>query len=354
MKIAILNDTHAGARNSSEIFINYQRDFYMQVFFPYLKSHGIKTIIHLGDYYDHRKYINFKVLDANRRHFLDQLEKNDIKMIIVPGNHDVYYKNTNDLNSLELLFKGYEDHVSIWMQPQTFSSDEGDAQVFMVPWMNAENYSYVMQQIADSDAEICMGHFEFKGFEMYRGAVSKEGDSISPFEKFNAVYSGHYHTKSSYENVTYLGAQMEFTWSDCDDPKYFHILDLATQELTAVRNPLTLFTKIIYNDLEWDYSNFDYKQLDGQFVKIVVARKTDAEMFDKFISNVQLRKVHDLKIVESFEEMLDEVNGEEIEFEETEDLIVQYVDQIETALNREILKSDLIALYHEAQYMENV
>ena len=41
MKIAILNDTHAGARNSSEIFLDYFGRFYSEVFFPYCEKHGI-------------------------------------------------------------------------------------------------------------------------------------------------------------------------------------------------------------------------------------------------------------------------------------------------------------------------
>ena len=63
MKIVILNDTHTGARNASDIFLNYIGRFYSDVFFPYCKENNIKQIIHLGDFYDHRKYINFKALN---------------------------------------------------------------------------------------------------------------------------------------------------------------------------------------------------------------------------------------------------------------------------------------------------
>ena len=60
MKIAILNDTHCGVRNSSDIFLNYQKRFYDEIFFPYMREHSIKNILHLGDYYEHRKFVNFK------------------------------------------------------------------------------------------------------------------------------------------------------------------------------------------------------------------------------------------------------------------------------------------------------
>ena len=70
MKIAILNDTHCGIRNSSDIFMDYQERFYRDVFFPYLIENDIKQILHLGDYYDNRKTINFKALSHNRKIFL--------------------------------------------------------------------------------------------------------------------------------------------------------------------------------------------------------------------------------------------------------------------------------------------
>ena len=113
MKIALLNDTHCGIRNSSDIFIDYQEKFYTDVFFPYLLENDIKHIIHLGDYYEHRRFINFKALSANRKHFLDKLREYGITMDIIPGNHDVYYKNTNDLNSLKELLGHYMNEVTI-------------------------------------------------------------------------------------------------------------------------------------------------------------------------------------------------------------------------------------------------
>ena len=53
MKIAILNDTHCGIRNSSEIFLANAEDFYSKIFFPECDKRDIKQILHLGDYYDH-------------------------------------------------------------------------------------------------------------------------------------------------------------------------------------------------------------------------------------------------------------------------------------------------------------
>ena len=58
MKIALITDTHFGARNDSLLFLDFFRKFYENIFFPTLKERGIKEIIHLGDVVDRRKFIN--------------------------------------------------------------------------------------------------------------------------------------------------------------------------------------------------------------------------------------------------------------------------------------------------------
>ena len=116
MKIAVLNDTHCGIRNSSQVFLENAENFYSKVFFPECKKQEVTQILHLGDYYDHRKYVNFKALNHNRKIFLEELRKRGMSMDIIPGNHDTFYKNTNDLNSLkELLGHCYgTNRYGIW------------------------------------------------------------------------------------------------------------------------------------------------------------------------------------------------------------------------------------------------
>ena len=182
MKIAILNDTHAGIRNSSEIFINYQEKFYDQVFFPYLLENDIKQILHLGDYYDNRKFINFKALNRNRQHFLSKLREYGISMDIIPGNHDTFYKNTNDLNSLKELLGHYMNEVHIVMEPNVVTYDDLD--VALIPWICSDNYEKTMNFIRDCKAPICGSHLELAGFEVARGQACHDGMDHKIFNKF--------------------------------------------------------------------------------------------------------------------------------------------------------------------------
>ena len=351
MKIALLNDTHCGVRNSSDIFIEYQRRFYDEVFFPHLLENGIKQIIHLGDYYDHRKYVNFKALNENRDHFLNKLREYGITMDIFPGNHDVYYKNTNELCSLKELMGHYMNEVNIVMEPRVMEYD--GCNIALLPWINNQNYADSLKFIEKCDAQILMGHLELTGFDMMKGVKNTHGMDASTFSRFEQVYSGHFHTRSTQGNITYLGSQMEFTWADAHDQKYFHVFDTDTRTIEMVANPLTMFQKVMYDDTKMDYNAVTVSQLKDKFVKIVVSKKNDPYMFDKFIDRIQDVGVHDLKIAETFDEFAGgSVDDEGISVEDTSDLLNSYIDNVETELDKDKIKGIMRGLYVEASNME--
>ena len=351
MKIALLNDTHCGVRNSADIFINYQRRFYEEVFFPYLLENDIKQIIHLGDYYDHRKFVNFKALNENRDHFLNKLREYGITMDIFPGNHDVYYKNTNELCSLKELMGHYMNEVNIVMEPRVM--EYGGCNVALLPWINNENYAESIKFIQNCDAQILMGHLELTGFDMMKGVKNTHGMDAETFKRFEMVLSGHFHTRSTQGNITYLGSQMEFTWADAHDQKYFHVFDTDTRQLEMVANPLTMFEKVVYNDAKLDYNSITVSHLKDKFVKIVVEQKKDPYMFDKFVDRIQDLGVHDLKIAETFDEFVGtNVDDEGISVEDTTDLLYSYVDNVETDLDKDKIKGIMRGIYVEASNME--
>ena len=353
MKVAILNDTHCGVRNSSDIFLNYQERFYSEIFFPYLKEHNIKNILHLGDYYEHRKFVNFKALNQNRKVFLEPLRDNGITMDIIPGNHDVFYKNTNELCSLKELLGYFTTNVNIIMKPTVLDYD--GLGVAVVPWINNANYKEYTDFIANCKAPMLGAHLELLGFDMYKGMPNPHGMTADLFKRFEMVMSGHFHTKSNKGNVHYLGSQMEFTWSDVDDPKFFHILDTETRELTPVRNPITMFEKIVYNDEKIDYNSIDVEQYRHKFIKVLVVNKTDLYQFDKFIDRLQSIELHELKIAENFEEFVgSSVDDDKVSLEDTKDLLDTYVDAVETDLDKDNIKMKLRELYTEAQNIEVV
>lgn len=353
MRIAILNDTHCGIRNSSDIFIEYQERFYTEVFFPYLNKNNIKHIIHLGDYYEHRRFINFKALNSNRKVFLERLRSDGITMDIIPGNHDTYYKNTNDLNSLKELLGHYMNEVNIVMDPSVLEYD--GLKIGLVPWICQDNEQEVNDFLINCKADVIGGHFELNGFDMIRGVPCTHGMSADNLRRFELVLSGHYHCKSSQDNIHYLGSQMEFFWNDAHDDKFFHILDTDTRELISVRNPLTLHEKIYYDDEKTDYNTFDLGYLDQKFVKVIVVNKNDTFTFDRFLDRVQQKEIYDLKVQEDFSEFVGEnVNDDGLDVEDTSVLLGSYIDNVETLLDKERIKKEVSDLMREAQSLEVV
>jgi len=334
MKLAILNDTHTGIRNSSEIFLDNAEKFYSEVFFPYIKEHNITQILHLGDYYDHRKFINFKALHRNRKMFLAVLREEGLHMDVICGNHDTYYKNTNELNSLKELLGHYMNEVSIIHDPTV--CEYGGLKVALVPWINSENEKESLDFIRNCKADIMGGHFELSGFEMAKGLENTHGMDPSVFS-----------------NIHYLGSQMEFYWNDAHDAKYFHVLDTDTRELTAVRNPHTLFERIYYDDSKNNYIDTDTSYLNNKFVKIVVMNRSDMFMFDRFIDKVQNQQILELKIQENFSDFIGgNVADSDVSLEDTSSLLSSYIDAVDTELDRDRIKKQIHELMVEAESIE--
>ena len=351
MKIAILNDTHCGIRNSSDIFLNNAANFYDKIFFPECEKREIKHIIHLGDYYDHRKFVNFKALNHNRKHFLNELRTRGMTMDIIPGNHDTYYKNTNDLNSLKECLGHYMNEIHNIMEPTVMKYDS--LRLALLPWISPENHDQSMNFIQECKADWLGAHLELGGFEMQQGIESHEGMDHKLFEKFELVLTGHFHTSSRKENIWYLGSQLEFFWSDAHDPKYFHIIDTETREIEKIRNTYRLFEKILYNDEKMSYNDYDVSNLDNKFVKVVVVNKSDTFIFDRFIDRIQNQDIYELKIAENFTEFIGEnVEDDGLNVEDTSQLVDDYIDGVDTDLDKDRIKVDMRELMTEAQALE--
>jgi len=333
--------------------MDYQEKFYRDVFFPYLEEHGIKKIIHLGDYYENRTSINFKALSHNRRIFLDELRIRGIHMDIIPGNHDVYYKNTNNLNALKELLGHYMSEVRIIEKPTVVDYD--GMKYAHIPWINPENEEKTRYFLNTCKADVVGAHLELDGFEMQKGVPCSGGMSADAFRRFDMVLSGHFHTKSNQGNIHYLGSQMEFMWSDVDDRKYFHVLDTSTRELTPVENPVTIFEKILYDDTKQQQALRNVSNLDEKFVKVIVINKTKPQEFEKFIDRINMRKIHGLQIAENFQDFAGaQVDDENINLDSTDELLYTYIEAVDTDLDKDRIKMQVRELMIEAQTLEIV
>ena len=346
MKIALLNDTHFGVRNDSPAFMKYQNRFYDEVFFPYLKEHNIGTLVHLGDVVDRRKFINHNTAHNFKKKFWDRLDNEVIDTHVIIGNHDTYFKNTNEVNALQNL--DISKNAKIYTNATTLEFD--NLPILFIPWICDDNYEDSLYQIDNTRATIAMGHLEVKGFEMHAGHINEHGLEKEQFTKFEKVISGHFHKKSDDGRIYYLGSQYQMTWSDYGETKGFHIFDTETREIIKVDNPLSMFEKIYYNDKEIDYTTVDISKYNNKHIKLFVTNKTNDDMYNMFIDSLFNKiNIHELNIVEDNSDMNASVRSDILEQgEDTLTYLGNYIDQVETDVNKQKLKEFAKELYVEA------
>jgi len=344
MKVAIITDTHYGARKGSKFLHDYFEKFYDDVFFPTLEAEGINTVIHMGDAFDSRKSIDYQSLEWAKRVVFDRLKKYDVHMIV--GNHDCYYKNTNDVNSPELLLQTYSN---IKTYSKVTEVTIHNLNILFIPWINAENFEDTINAIKISNSKCTMGHLELNGFRAHRGHIMEEGMDGKLFEKFERVFSGHYHTRSDDGRIFYLGNPYEMFWNDVNDPRGFTIFDTDTLTHTSVNNPYKLFYNIYYEDT--NHKLFNATEYKDKIVKVIVRKKSKPKDFEKFIDKLYSVGVQDLKIVENFE-IKESEEFEVGEDENTMSILNRYIDESEFEFDKSIIKSIFQELYKQSCEVE--
>ena len=342
MKVAIITDTHYGARKNSKLFHDYFLKFYNNIFFPTIDKEGISTILHLGDAFDNRTGINFAALSWAKNNIFDPIKERGINVHLIVGNHDSYYKNTNDVNAVDLLLREY-DNVSVYSEVTEVLIDK--LKILFIPWINSENEENSFKLIQSTDCKVSMGHLELAGFAANKQVFMEHGYDRKLFQKFEKVFSGHYHTRSSDGKITYLGNPYEIYWNDVEDPRGFHIFDTDTLELTPINNPYRLFYKLYYNDEP--ASLLDARPYRDKIVKLIVRNKPRPKEFEKVVDKLYSAGVADLKVIENF--VIQE--AEDFEAYETEDtlsILNRYIEDSEVDLDKNKIKIIMEQVYKEA------
>jgi len=343
MTVALITDQHLDGRKGSLAFWNYFLKFYDDVFFPTLEKKGITEIIDLGDTFDNRKGIDFNVWNRIRACYFDRLRDMGITVHTILGNHCVYYKNTNAINSPDLLLGDY-DNIRVYDETCTVTIE--GTKICFVPWINRENEEATMEHLKNTDAEIVMGHLELDGFEVTPGMKMEHGMDPKIYKNFKQVFSGHYHHKSTKGNITYLGNPYQMFWNDYADTRGFHLYEPAKNKLRMVKNPYEIFKKVYYNDVD-KTMKLDFSQFKDTFVKVIVEEKKDYYLFEKVIDSLYASGVLDIKIVETLVSE-DETEDISLEVKDTLTLLNEYIDEVEMSVDKSSLKKLMRSLYIES------
>jgi len=340
MKVAIITDQHFGARKNSKLFHDYFLNFYENVFFPSLEKEGISVVVDLGDTFDSRKGIDFSALAWAKDHYYDRLADMGIEVHTVVGNHTAYYKNTNDINAVDLLLREYSN-IKIYSEPTEIKI--GNLDVLLLPWINPENESNTYSLIKTTTCLCAMGHLELAGFRVNSQIIMEHGLESKLFEKFSRVYSGHYHTRSNDGRVFYLGNPYEIYWSDWNDTRGFTIFDTETLDHHHIDNPYNIFEIINYDEdvteLDSDYEN--------NIVKVVIKNKKNQLKYEKFLDKLYAQNPAEVKVVENFEITLKDFE-QDIESEDTISTLNRYIQESETTMDKTRIMDIMSEVYQES------
>ena len=342
MKVAIITDQHFGARKNSKLFHDYFLKFYNDIFFPYLEENDIKVVIDMGDTFDSRKGIDFSALAWAKNNYYDRLQDMGIRVHTIVGNHTAYYKNTNEVNAVDLLLREY-DNVIVYSETTEVEIDNRN--ILFIPWINQDNEEKTFKVIKNSNSKCAMGHLELSGFRAHRGVVMENGHASELYSNFEKVFSGHYHTRSDDGRIYYLGNPYEMFWNDVNDTRGFHIFDTETLEHNPVNNPYRIFYNVYYEDT--DHQTFDTREFSNKIVKVIVRQKSDIKKFEKFIDKLYESNVSELKIVENF--VIEEAEDfEAFESEDTLSILNRYIQEAEINLDKSRLQNFMRKTYQEA------
>lgn len=345
-RAAIITDIHFDCRGGSQYFLDKYNEFFEKQFFPELDALGIKTIICLGDTWENRKSVNVNSLHFAKRMFFDKIKERGIELICILGNHDVFYKNTNDVNSMEIIESAYEN-VKLVENTETITI--GETTVDLVSWINSENYKERCEFIKNSPSDICAGHFEINGFEMTQGHYCETGVSMGMFSHYQSVWSGHFHIKSTRENVTYLGNPFQTNRGDTGFKRGYHIFDGNTRELTFVENKYNIYESVKFSD-DVDLLTFDFNHYANKIVIIDIESLLDCNtrvlnLFSEKLSAVAYK-------VEINETVGHVTTGETVEYDSMKthsDLMNEYIETVTPDSEKQtVLKDILHTLYNDA------
>jgi DNA repair exonuclease SbcCD nuclease subunit len=343
---------HFGVKAGNNDFLAFQI-YWLEEALKKIQAMGITTIIQTGDMFDTRQHIKLNVLHFFINEFSPLLKKYGIeRWYTYGGNHEMFYRDSNEICSLNLLMLLNDDHI---MFDAAIDCNhffrQGGKTIVLMPWINKNNKTRLFEELAGLKADYVFGHFEMAGMPMIPGVLCEHGIDPKEFKKFKRVISGHFHTVSQHTNVTMVGTPYHITWGDVQDGnnRGFWTLDLDTDELELHKNEdhMTLFSVIEYDPAE----KYDAKSLEaykGTIAKILVKEKPEVKHYKKFVDLLTKAEMIDYKIIDTTMVEVEKVEiSEGVLALDTLSAMNAYIDKQGEEINKDRLKELAKSVYME-------
>lgn len=275
MNIVLVSDIHFGVKQNDVTFLNNSRDYFLNDISKIIEEQKCKYLIIGGDLFDNRIVVDVLVKNTTMQVFQTLLDKfEDLKIVLLCGNHDIYYKTTLEVTSLKI-FKNFHERLQIVLKMQKFDFD--GCKAVLVPWLiegspNEKIFKNIIAKYKETGKkqfDLCIGHFSVNGFEVVRGVKEEHGLSLEDFKAFDTVFSGHFHIRNKMGNVQYLGCPYEITWNDWGDKKGATVFNTDTREATFYENKSSP-KHILVKMSSLDKNLIEEAELKGNYVKVII------------------------------------------------------------------------------------
>lgn len=219
-----------------------------------------------GDIFHKRKQLNVVAV----RQLQQLFSSIDKQIYIIVGNHDCRYKDSLYPNSISITLQKISN-VTIIDKPTELDD------FLLIPWICESNYETCVDSIKTSDKKYLVGHFEINGFEMVRGIECRTGFKKSDFNKFEQVFSGHFHLHQTDKNIIYIGSIYQQTWTDFNNKKGYYLID-NNIEFKSSDYQKEIYKHLILEDQE---SDFDIDEYSDCHLKIFHYKSLTQDQFEK-------------------------------------------------------------------------
>jgi DNA repair exonuclease SbcCD nuclease subunit len=288
-KVCCIADLHIGVHQNS-IFWHETALKWAKWLKEELNEKGIKDIFILGDLYHYRDEIA-----VNTIHVVNQILRmwSDFNIVILVGNHDAFYKDRSDVNSLSIL-DGWKN-ILVISEPTTYII-LGKAVTFL-PWGASP------KDVEKSD--VLFGHLEIESFKMNSHKHCDHGMKTSDLlKKADLIMTGHFHLRDErkYDDKTilYVGNPFEMDFGDVGSTKGYYILDFNDLAYTFFENNLSPKHKKLSITELLNFKSLSATEVkefvNNNIVKLAVDKKISSDNIELLIQKIGAFKPFNLSV----------------------------------------------------------